>query len=340
MIGGFMKKLIVITILILPLLLFATDKYFMPIPVTSSNGRPINDATVGLYQADTLVYAMIYLENSAGEYYFTSQITQGVYDIYLNGTLWREGIYIEFGQQIVTAEISDTADVVRGDIMDTLRVNVDEIEDSVNVRGNLVAGALATGAVTGAKILDQTVDTEDIADNAVTTTQVDFLPLTSINIQNSTILDEDIVAGTITAAKLVISDLEDSLNARKNLEPKNLTWNFSIDSLIIERDSVHVLMYSPDSMTIDSIICLGNAVTSGDAGAIDVTLDFRHGKTLDPDDGGTAFGFSLNVTSTTTGSKYGASSIGIPAHQFIWVNFTGKVTVPKQLFVAFYGSEN
>jgi len=103
-------KWLIITIVILCSLLFATEasKYFMPFPVAASNGRPINDATVGLYQSDTLRYAMTYLSNSAGEYYYGSQIAAGIYDIYVNGSKWREGIYIEFGQQIVTAEVSDS----------------------------------------------------------------------------------------------------------------------------------------------------------------------------------------------------------------------------------------
>ena len=356
----------------------------MPFPVAASNGRPINNATVGLYQSDTLRYAMTYLSNSAGEYYYGSQIAAGIYDIYVDGSKWREGIYIEFGQQVVTAEISDTADVLRsefrGEIMDTVKVNVDVIEDSINARGNIVTGAITDGTITNADIQDATIfyvklnaadfyngvnnanllSAGAIATGGVATAEILDGTIVAADIQNGSItyadLDESSVVagvnssglvtgsaitdGTILGADMDYTTLEDSLNTRENLDVKKFTWNFSIDSVTIERDSVHVLMYSPDSMTIDSIICLGNAVTSGDAGTVDVTLDFRHGKTLAPDDGGTAFGFSLNVTSTTTGSKYGGGSIGIPAHQFIWVNFTGKVTVPKQLFVAFYGSED
>jgi len=379
-------KWLIITIVILCSLLFATEasKYFMPFPVAASNGRPINNATVGLYQSDTLRYAMTYLSNSAGEYYYGSQIAAGIYDIYVNGAEWRTGIYIEFGQQVVTAEISDTADVLRsefrGEIMDTVKVNVDVIEDSINARGNIVTGAITDGTITNADIQDATIfyvklnaadfyngvnnanllSAGAIATGGVATAEILDGTIVAADIQNGSItyadLDESSVVagvnssglvtgsaitdGTILGADMDYTTLEDSLNTRENLDVKKFTWNFSIDSVTIERDSAFVLMYSPDSMTIDSIICLGNSLAVDGNGSVDLTVVFRYGKDMSYDVGGTSFGFSLNITSTTTGTKYGAGVVGIPAYNFIWVEFTDKTTISKQLFIAFYGSKD
>lgn len=100
-----MKKVLII-ILFLTAFLFADTKYFLPIPIQQSNGRPINAANVDLYTTgtSTKVYDLVYLDNSAGAYYYTSAFATAVYDIYVNGTLWKSGISL--GEMVSTGDVA------------------------------------------------------------------------------------------------------------------------------------------------------------------------------------------------------------------------------------------
>ncbi len=114
-----MKKLIIILFLLsfacIPL--YGQTKYTLPIDVESSNGIPIKNGNVDLYQSGVFVADLTWL--SAGRYYYTSDDTAtvqpGVYDIYLGGRSYATGIWL--GNYGVTAQaaswqsdISDTVD--------------------------------------------------------------------------------------------------------------------------------------------------------------------------------------------------------------------------------------
>lgn len=84
-----MKRILLI--LLLTCAVFPQTKYFLPVQIESSNGRPINNATVRLYTTGTttLVATLTYLTGSAGFYYWTggtSTVPWGDYDVYVNAT--------------------------------------------------------------------------------------------------------------------------------------------------------------------------------------------------------------------------------------------------------------
>ena len=97
-----MKWIIVAVLLLFCLPALAqSNKYFLPTPVTQSNGRPFNAATVLLKNAgtSTTAYTLTYLDNSGGAYYATTAIASGFYDIYVNGVQWRSYQYIDGSTQ-------------------------------------------------------------------------------------------------------------------------------------------------------------------------------------------------------------------------------------------------
>jgi len=70
------------------------QKYFLPIVVESSNGRPIKNQNVDLYQSDVKIADLIWLD--AGRYYWEdiSDVPEGMYDIYINGIEYISNIMI------------------------------------------------------------------------------------------------------------------------------------------------------------------------------------------------------------------------------------------------------
>jgi len=90
---------------------FGATKYFLPVPIESSNGRPIQDATVTLYQNSVLIETCTWL--NAGRYYYTdtTTVTPGAYDIYVNGISWQTSTYINYGATTaatISAVITDS----------------------------------------------------------------------------------------------------------------------------------------------------------------------------------------------------------------------------------------
>ena len=86
--------------------LFAQTKYFLPIPLQQSNGRPINGANVDLYTAgtSTKVYDLTYSDNSPGLYYNTSAFAESVYDVYINGN--KTYANVPLGGTVSTADVA------------------------------------------------------------------------------------------------------------------------------------------------------------------------------------------------------------------------------------------
>lgn len=112
---------IAILFLLLTGFLFAQNKYFLPIQISQSNGRPLNSANVDLYNAgtSTKAYDLTYLDNSDGSYYNASAITTGFYDVYVNGRSWRSGIYINTTEQDITQLQDSTRQFLYSRVPDT-----------------------------------------------------------------------------------------------------------------------------------------------------------------------------------------------------------------------------
>lgn len=87
-----MKKLLFL--IFVPLLLFGQIKYYLPLPILSSNGIPIKRAMVILKQNDVAIDTCVW--GTAGLYYYTdtTQTTPGNYDIYQNGVLYSTNVAI------------------------------------------------------------------------------------------------------------------------------------------------------------------------------------------------------------------------------------------------------
>ncbi len=106
-----MKKVyIILALLLLPVLAWGQAKTFLPFPVTSSNGRPINDADVDLYKAGTTTKQadLTYLKGSGGWYYWTGDtltVPSGNYDVYVNGILWRSNVKLNVTDQDIKNKI-------------------------------------------------------------------------------------------------------------------------------------------------------------------------------------------------------------------------------------------
>lgn len=82
-----MKRILLILAL-LSFALSAQTRYYWPSPVNSSNGRPLNNAAVYLFdtEADTLFRQLTFATGSDGRYYSTSAIPTGTYTLkYLSG---------------------------------------------------------------------------------------------------------------------------------------------------------------------------------------------------------------------------------------------------------------
>jgi len=101
-----MKKLIFLW-LILTSFIFS-QKYFLPISVESSEGRPIKNANVDLYQSGSKILDLTWLD--AGRYYWTdtSSIAAGEYDVYVNDVEWYSNLAIYYRE--VTNAVSMVTD--------------------------------------------------------------------------------------------------------------------------------------------------------------------------------------------------------------------------------------
>jgi len=90
-----MKQLIQIFVFVLIFIGSAfSQKYFLPIPVESSNGRPIKNEDVDLYQSGSKIEDLTWLD--AGRYYWsdTSAVPEGSYDVYVNDLEWQTNVMI------------------------------------------------------------------------------------------------------------------------------------------------------------------------------------------------------------------------------------------------------
>jgi len=124
-----MKK--VLLILLIPLLLFGATKYYLPVQIESSNGRPIRDATVAIYDSTGTVKKADCYWHTSGIYYFTTSLPAGKYDIkiYTSG----EWITLFDDIQIIPNILTAQSDVVHDSL---LAHNVSQTNLKVNGYGS------------------------------------------------------------------------------------------------------------------------------------------------------------------------------------------------------------
>ena len=87
---------IILLLLFLASIVLGQAKYFCPVTIESSSGRPIKNATVELYNAGTLTKVATLTWQNAGRYYYTggeSTVPSGVYDVYVDNVLHLSNIY-------------------------------------------------------------------------------------------------------------------------------------------------------------------------------------------------------------------------------------------------------
>ncbi len=94
---------------------FAQTKFFIPTPIESSNGRPIQNADVDLYQSGVKIADLVWL--NAGRYYYTDTtvVSPGVYDIFVDGISWQTNTYINYGADVsvtIGAQVNDSLAVL------------------------------------------------------------------------------------------------------------------------------------------------------------------------------------------------------------------------------------
>jgi len=101
-----MKKFIFLW-LILTGLIFGQAKYFLPVQVTTTTGRPMVNQDVDLYQSGSKIEDLTWLDG--GRYYWadTSVVTSGSYSIYVNGVEWQTEVAIYYGASFSLAAIGD-----------------------------------------------------------------------------------------------------------------------------------------------------------------------------------------------------------------------------------------
>ena len=115
-----MKKLFILFFLVG--LSFGQAKYFLPLPVESSNGRPIQNATVEIVPTGTTSGYISMTWLSSGWYYYTggaSTVAAAAYDICIvsgtDTTVWRSNI-----------SIGGAADVIREELRDSIAAYLDD----------------------------------------------------------------------------------------------------------------------------------------------------------------------------------------------------------------------
>jgi len=144
-----MKK--VLLILLIPLIIFGATKYYLPVQIESSNGRPIRDATVAIYDSTGTVKKADCYWHTSGIYYFTTSLPAGKYDIkiYTSG----EWITLFDDIQIIPNILTAQSDVVHDSLMITISGKSINIRD--HIQNNNIVNVKDYGAV-GDGVTDDT----------------------------------------------------------------------------------------------------------------------------------------------------------------------------------------
>ena len=233
-------KRIILAILMLAGLCSGTTRYFLPVSVESSNGRPILNADVDVYDAGTSTKAEDLTWLDAGRYYWTdsTQVPAGSYDIYVNGIVWQTSTAISYGiaagawnsdisDSLALAALLSNTNIAALYLTDTVPndyvlfyTDGDGIINEVSL-ATIDNGVLQThdsetpvmGLIDSTNITNGTIDGEDVADSTITgvniaTGGVNLNNMAVESIDSSklgagVIYNSHIAAETITDAKLV-----------------------------------------------------------------------------------------------------------------------------------------
>jgi len=158
-------KTIIFIILALSLSVFGQTKYFLPVPVESSDGRPIKNATVQLYQSGVKQYDLTWLD--AGWYYWTNgsdSVVAGVYDVYVAGVLWRTNIGIIYDNNYVAAAQSVVAESLH--VPDDVTIEEYNSGRNLRVKDLGISNEKLAGSITDDK-LNQITTSDKVAGSAV-----------------------------------------------------------------------------------------------------------------------------------------------------------------------------
>jgi hypothetical protein len=71
-----------------------TTKYFLGVPIESSNGRPIKNATVSVYDSSGTTSQRSCTWQDGSRYYYTSPLSGDYYDVLVNGITLYDNIWI------------------------------------------------------------------------------------------------------------------------------------------------------------------------------------------------------------------------------------------------------
>lgn len=274
-------------IFFIPCLLFGQTKYFLPVPVESSEGRPIKNATVELYIAntDTLQQTLTWLD--AGWYYYyggNDSVPFGSYDVYVNDVIWRTNIAVgQADNNFVVSVLSDTASTLRtqwrSDINDSLATIYSP--DGVTINGSKEAGLVVDGAYLagnglGSNVGEQLhVKVDDgleinadsvrvktdgitgsmILDGTISGADIGLGAVASEEILNGSIVNADLALNSITSSNIVSETILSSDIASESVGTSEIATgavgvsdiNSSLRSVIINYPAPSVLLDSADT---------------------------------------------------------------------------------------------
>jgi len=158
-----MKK--VLLILLIPLIILGATKYYLPVQIESSNGRPIRDATVAIYDSTGTVKKADCYWHTSGIYYFTTSLPPEKYDI----KIYTSGNWITLFDDIQLYpnawNVPEFMKAVDSD--GDYKIETAGIEDEA-----ITEPKIATEAVTESKIAPEAVTRSKIAPESITESKI------------------------------------------------------------------------------------------------------------------------------------------------------------------------
>lgn len=251
--------------------------------------------------------------------------------------VFADSLFIKNGNVYIRFTIQSLQDIIDARVATASAedLNYEIVVDSINTTGGLTSEALTgpLGDFTVPSPLSASGGSITIT-AGVTATDLSF----NFEDLNDSL---NMKAGLKASAMTNFADWVDSMGVNDSiyavLYDWNQSWSFVLDSMDMVTDSTFVLMYTSRQMTVDSIIVVGNPDHDENT-SCNVTLQFFYGKDISQEGTG-APAASLNATSNSTGTKFNTDE-QLPRHNFVWVNFVDKTSIPKRLFITFIGTDD